>query len=110
MSLLDGILGGVVGAGALSLVKGYIENHGGIQGVAAELEKSGLGEQVKSWIGSGPNMPVSAAQIQQALGNEKVRELAARFGVPSDKISELLALHLPTAIDTATPGGKLPAN
>lgn len=31
MGFLDGILGGVVGAEALSLVKGYFEKHGGIE-------------------------------------------------------------------------------
>jgi hypothetical protein len=30
MGLLDGILGGVIGAEALSLVNDYIEKHGGI--------------------------------------------------------------------------------
>jgi hypothetical protein len=35
MGFLDGILGGVVGAEALSLVKGYFEKHGGIEGVVS---------------------------------------------------------------------------
>ena len=38
MGLLDGILGGAIGAEALSLVKGDIEKHGGIEGVVAEFE------------------------------------------------------------------------
>jgi hypothetical protein len=41
MGLLDGILGGVVGSEALSLVKDYIEKRVGIQGVVAEFEKTG---------------------------------------------------------------------
>ncbi len=57
---------------------------------------------------TGPNLPINAEQIQQALGSEKVREMAAKFGIPVDKIADLLAKHLPTAIDTATPEGKLP--
>jgi uncharacterized protein YidB (DUF937 family) len=63
MGFLDGILGGVVGAEALSLVKGYLEKHGGIQGVVAELEKTAIGQQVKSWVSTGPNLPISAEQI-----------------------------------------------
>jgi len=108
MGLLDGILGGVIGAEALSLVKDYIEKHGGIQGVVAEFEKTGLGQQAKSWISTGPNLPITSEQIQQALGSEKVKELAAKFGIPVDKVADLLAKHLPTAIDKATPEGKLP--
>ncbi|MGO9845652.1 MAG: YidB family protein [Methylocella sp.] len=108
MGLLDGILGGVIGAEALSLVKDYIEKHGGIQGVVAEFEKTGFGQQAKSWISTGPNLPINAEQIQQALGSEKVKALAAKFGIPVDKVADLLAKHLPTAIDKATPEGKLP--
>jgi uncharacterized protein YidB (DUF937 family) len=108
MGLLDGILGGVIGAEALSLVKDYIEKRGGIQGVVAEFEKTGFGQQAKSWVSTGPNLPINAEQIQQALGSEKVREMAAKFGIPVDKVANLLAKHLPTAIDKATPEGKLP--
>jgi uncharacterized protein YidB (DUF937 family) len=108
MGLLDGILGGVIGAEALSLVKGYIDKHGGIEGVVAEFEKTGLGQQAKSWISTGPNLPVTSEQIQQALGSDKVKDLAAKFGIPVDKVADLLAKYLPTAVDKATPDGKLP--
>ena len=54
-------------------------------------------------------MPISADQIRQALGSDTVKELAAKMGLPSDKIAEMLAQHLPQAIDKVTPDGKLPA-
>jgi len=108
MGLLDGILGGAIGAEALSLVKDYIEKHGGIEGVITEFEKTGYGQHVKSWVSTGPNLPISAQQIQQVLGSDKVKELAAKFGIPIDKAAELLAQYVPTAIDKATPEGKLP--
>ncbi len=109
MGLLDGMLGGVIGAEALSLVNGYIEKHGGIQGVVAEFEKTGLGQHAKSWVGTGPNLPITADQIQQALGSQTVKDLGAKFGIPVDKVSEMLAKYLPTAIDKSTPDGKLPS-
>jgi len=108
VGVLDGILGGVIGAEALSLVKGYIEKNGGIEGVVAQMEQTGFGQQVKSWVGTGPNLPISAEQIQQALGSDRVKDLAAKFGVSTEKVSELLAQYLPTAVDKATPDGKLP--
>jgi uncharacterized protein YidB (DUF937 family) len=51
------------------------------------------------------NLPINAEQIQQALGSEKVKEMAAKFDIPVDKVADLLAKHLPTAIDKATPEG-----
>jgi uncharacterized protein YidB (DUF937 family) len=108
MGWLQGILGGVIGAEALSLVKAYFDKHGGLDGVVAELEKTGYGQQVKSWIGTGSNLPISADEIKKALGSEKLKEIAASTGLPVDKAAEYLAQHLPTAIDKATPDGKLP--
>jgi len=108
MGLLDGILGGVIGAEALSLVKGYVDKHGGIEGVVAELEKTELGGHVKSWVGAGENLPVTPEQIKSALGSEKIKQLAASTGLPIDQVAKYLADHLPTAIDKSTPGGQLP--
>jgi uncharacterized protein YidB (DUF937 family) len=109
MSFLKGLLGGVVGAGALSLVKDYLEKHGGVEGAVAEFEKTGFGQQAKSWVSTGPNLPITADQIKQALGSEKLKELAATTGIPIDKAADMLAKYLPSAVDKATPGGKLPA-
>lgn len=109
MSFLKGILGGVVGAEALSLLKDYVEKHGGIEGVVAELEQTSVGQQVKSWVGTGENLPVSADQIRDALGSQKMKDLAASVGIPPEKVSDLLAQYLPVAVDKATPEGKLPS-
>ena len=55
MGLLDGILGGVVGGEMVSVVNGLIEKHGGVQGIVKQFEQQGLGETVKSWVGTGAN-------------------------------------------------------
>lgn len=108
MGLLDGVMGGLVGAGATALIQGYIEKQGGIGAVVSQLSASGLGEQAKSWVGTGSNLPVTPAQIQHAIGGGGLAELGAKFGVAPEKLSELLAQHLPKIIDDATPSGKLP--
>ena len=107
MGLFDGILGGVIGAGATALLNGFIEKQGGLQNVVSQFEKNGFGDTMKSWISLGQNLPITADQIRQVLGSDKVKELAATVGLPADKLAELLAQHLPQAIDKATPDGKL---
>jgi uncharacterized protein YidB (DUF937 family) len=57
----------------------------------------------------GPNSPITPDQIRQALGSEKVKEMATKLGLPVDKLADLLAQHLPQVIDKATPDGKLPS-
>ncbi len=108
MELLEGVLGGVIGAQALALVKNYLQKHGGIAGVVAELENSGLAQQVKSWVSTGPNHPITGAEVEAALGADLVRELSEKSGMAYDKILEVLAKDLPTVVDKATPEGKLP--
>jgi uncharacterized protein YidB (DUF937 family) len=109
MGMFDGILGGVIGAGATALLNNFIEKQGGLQNVVSQFEKTGLGDTMKSWISLGQNLPITADQIRQVLGSDKVKELAATVGLPADKIAELLAQHLPQAIDKVTPDGKIPS-
>ena len=109
MGMFDGILGGVFGAGATALLNSYIEKQGGLQNVVGQFEKGGFGDTMKSWISQGQNLPITADQIRQVLGSDQVKELATKMGLPADKVAELLAEHLPQAIDKATPDGKLPS-
>ena len=81
---------------------------GGLNAIVAKLEQAGLGAQVKSWIGTGQNLPITADQLRAALGSDVVKQLAARFNVPIDQLSEVLAQQLPHAVDHASPDGKLP--
>lgn len=84
------------------------DNQGGLSAIVAKLEQAGLGDQVKSWIATGPNLPVSALQLQEVLGSTTVRQLATRFGIPVDQLSTVLAQVLPAAVDQASPEGALP--
>ena len=108
MGLFDGIIGGVVGAQMATVVSKLIEQHGGVQGIVSELQSKGLGETVQSWINPGPNQPVSASQIHQALGPDTIANLAAKLGVSPDVLASKLSEVLPKAVDALTPGGVVP--
>jgi uncharacterized protein YidB (DUF937 family) len=94
----------------LSEVLGGKDGQGGLSAIVAKLQQSGLGEQVKSWIGNGQNLPITAQQLQQALGSDTAKQLAARFNIPLDQLTEVLAQQLPLAVDHASPNGTLPHN
>jgi len=83
---------------------------GGLSAIVAKLEQAGFGEQVKSWIGTGQNLPITAEQLQKVLGSDTVRQLAAKYNIPVDQITQILAQQLPKAVDQASPDGKLPHN
>ena len=108
MGMLDGILGGVVGAEMTTLIAGAIERHGGLPGLVSQFEQQGLGGVVHSWIGTGPNQPISAEQLRQVLGSNTVTQMAARFGVNPQDLLQKLTQILPQTVDKMTPAGVVP--
>ena len=97
-AVLPVVLGEVLGTGS----------QGGLNAIVAKLQQAGFGEQVKSWLGNGQNLPITADQLKQVLGSDAVKQLATRFNIPMDQITQILAQQLPDAVDRASPDGKLP--
>jgi uncharacterized protein YidB (DUF937 family) len=108
---LGGILKGLQGGGGGDLMGGLqalLGKAGGLQGLLAQLEKSGLDDQVKSWIGNGENKQVSAQQIQTALGDDELAAVAEKAGVSKEEAASGIADKLPQLVDKLSPDGKLP--
>ena len=108
MGMFDGLLGGIVGAGMVSVVSGVLEKHGGVQGVVNEFERNGLGTTVKSWVSTGPDQPISADEVQRVLGPDLLQQLSQKSGVSVQDLSRKLAEVLPQAVDKMTPDGAIP--
>src|SRR6202012_6149479 len=72
-AVLPAVLGEVMGTGAQG---------GALSAIVAKLEQAGFGDQVKSWIGTGQNLPITADQLKQVLGSDVVRQLAAKYNIP----------------------------
>jgi uncharacterized protein YidB (DUF937 family) len=116
MGLLDSVAGAVLGklggtqGGMAQIALDMFNQHGGLEGVLEKLKSGGLSEQVASWISTGENQVVSADQITNALGSSQIADLAAKFGISPDVLSNQLAQHLPDVINKLTPHGELPAD
>ena len=112
MGLLDTLknaLGGSGSSEAFTVVSALLSqtNLGGFQGIVSKLQAAGLDSQVKSWLGDGTNIPISADQLRAVLSNEQVQSVAQHFGLPVDQALNMLAQHLPAAVDQASPSGTL---
>jgi uncharacterized protein YidB (DUF937 family) len=117
-SILGSALKGLTGQGAqepaapagtpdiLSQVLGRTDL-GSVGGLLQQLEQSGLGAQVASWLGNGQNLPVSVDQLRNALGEQNLGQLASQFGLPAEDLLRNLADHLPGAIDVMSPNGSV---
>ncbi|SIR10362.1 Uncharacterized conserved protein YidB, DUF937 family [Acidiphilium rubrum] len=101
----DAPAGDAPGGDVQAQVMSVLQQHGidGMSGVMQQFEQSGMGAHVASWIGNGQNLPISADQVQQALGNPVIASIAERFGIDPTTAANLLAQHLPAAVDQATP-------
>src|SRR6185437_700840 len=85
---------GQLGSAVLPVVLGEVlgtGDRGGLNAIVAKLQQAGFGEQVKSWIGNGQNLPITADQLQEVLGSDTVKQLAAKFNIPIDQVSQVLA-------------------
>lgn len=108
---LTGVLNEAEAAGVPQMLEGALAktSFGNLQGVVNQLQASGLGAQVQSWLGSGANMPITADQLRAALGNDQVQQLARHFGVDPDAVLKLLENQLPAVVDAASPNGSVAA-
>ena len=104
MGLFDGVLGGLVGAG----INQIIQQHGGVQGLVNQFQQKGLGGIAQSWVGTGPNQPVSADQLVHVLGSDNVAHLASKLNVSQQELLNKLSELLPEHVDKMTPGGVIP--
>jgi len=116
MGLLDQMAGALAGGqsggnGALLETVLQLVNdprHGGLEGLVNAFQQGGLGEVVNSWVSTGQNLPVSPEQVQSALGDSSLQDIAAQLGISPEQASGSLAELLPQVVDQLTPNGQLP--
>lgn len=112
MDMVGGMIGGQQGNSKAALVQaaiGLIQSHpGGLQGLLAQFQGAGLGEHVGSWVGNGPNQPITSDHVQQALTPAQLQDLAQQAGVQPAQASAGLASLLPELVNHLTPSGGMP--
>lgn len=131
MGLLDSIVGAALGGGQggassgqgalLNAVLGMLTQGqggggagagGGLAGLGQLVEQfqhGGLGDVIGSWISTGQNLPVSADQLGQVLGNERIAGMASQLGLQPNEVLGQLSQLLPEVVDKLTPHGQIPA-
>src|SRR5262245_52844315 len=80
---------------------------GGLQKLLGGLQAKGLTSQVDSWKSTDqPNQSVSAADIKDVMGKERVDQVARQSGVSSDQAADAISQVLPHLVDSASPHGQ----
>lgn len=112
MSLFDTLrnaLGGSLGQAAVEALPTIIERvlPGGVQGLLNQLQSSGYAAQVNSWLGRGPNEPITTDDLSRVVNSDQVRQIADKLGIPADQVLAVLAKVLPATVDHHSPDGTL---
>jgi uncharacterized protein YidB (DUF937 family) len=126
VGILDGILGRAGGLGNLASMVASNPNilaaaasllsakdtsvggSGGLGGVIRAFEGKGLGDVVSSWVGTGPNQPVSEGQITDVLGKDTLGQFASKAGISAASAGSVLSGLLPELVNHITPRGAAP--
>ena len=99
---LGDILGQVLGGG------GSPRETGGLGGLIEQMQRTGYGEQARSWVGTGQNQPISPDDLGQIFGQDGIEEIARRAGVTPEEATAGMSELLPEVVDHVTPGGDVP--
>jgi uncharacterized protein YidB (DUF937 family) len=103
-NLVMSLLGQIGGKGGSSAGAGGAN----MAGLLDNMKASGLDDQVKSWVGTGDNKPVTPDQVTQAIGADKIQAAAKQAGLSPQQAADDLAKVLPQVVDSATPTGNAP--
>lgn len=105
---LGDVLGGMLGGGAAGGGAGAGAGAGGLGGLLEQMARAGYGNEGRSWVGTGQNMPIAPEALEQIFGRGGIGEIARQAGVSEAEASRGLSELLPEVVDRVTPGGEVP--
>ena len=95
----------------MALLTGLMFNQsGGFSGFLDRFRQQGLGDIVQSWVGTGPNQPISPDQVENVMGASAIGDMAGKLGVDRSAVSGALTGLLPNMVNEFTEGGRIPTS
>jgi len=94
----------LAGGGVLSQILGTAEGAtgGALEVLIAQFENAGFGNQVRSWLGKGTNLPITSANVTAAIPEAQMQAWADKAGITQEQLAIVLADVLPQAIAQAS--------
>ena len=111
-AILNGLSGGnkTMGNSLLSAVISLVQQQGGLGAIVDKFRQNGLAQQADSWVSTGPNLGISADQLQQVVSPSALGGLTSLLGSSGTQASSVLTQILPELINQLTPQGRVPDN
>jgi uncharacterized protein YidB (DUF937 family) len=83
---------------------------GGLAGFLARFEAADLGPLASYWLGNSESAPITAGQLERALGGETLYRIGRKVGLPAETVGPALAFLVPRVVGLLTPDGVVPAD
>lgn len=104
---LGSLFGGGQAQGAQSASGNTVS--GGLNDIINTFKNAGQTEAADSWVTPGvPTQGLSPSQVESAIGQDNLNELAKRTGLTYDEIVRRLSTSIPETVDRLTPDGHFP--
>jgi len=81
----------------------------GLGNLVRDLQSSGQGQVAQSWIGNGPNRPITPSGLEAVLGGDTIDALSRQTGMDRAALLDGISQYLPDVVDHLTPNGRLPS-
>ena len=99
---------GLTAPGGLAALFGGGVLTGGLKDLLERFTQAGQQNTAQSWVSTGANEAITAAELEKALGDERIDWLVGQTGLARDEMLAKLAGELPAAVNELTPNGELP--
>lgn len=92
----------------LPVVLGYIQKNGGLSGVLAKFQSTGLSSQVKSWVSDNANNEkLTPESVMGLFSQDEISSVCQTTGASQTEVCQGIAELLPKVVDSLTPAGNL---
>ena len=125
---MGSVLGGMLGRGAglparrggvgmnrtallvmlLPLAMRWVQRTGGVGAVLDKFKQQGYGRHAQSWVDTGQNDTLDDKAVEQVVGQDELRQMAQKLGVPEQDVAQAFAEIMPEMVDKLSPAGRVP--
>lgn len=92
----------------IPIVLGYIQKNGGLSGVLAKFQGSGLGNKAQSWVNiDTDNDGLDTQDVMSLFGKDEINRACQQTGASETEVCQGIAELLPQVMNDLTPNGDL---
>ena len=92
----------------LPLAMRWVQRNGGMGAVLDKFKQQGYGRHAQSWVDTGNNETLDNQAVQNVVGQDELRQMAQKLGVPEQQVAQAFAEIMPEMVDKLSPQGHMP--